>query len=390
LPLPLKRLNLRIDLGKMSDLKMEKKKERLLSLDVFRGITIAGMILVNNPGSWSNIYPALKHAEWHGLTPTDLIFPFFLFIIGVAMPYSFTKRIEAGGSKIKLAYHVIYRSAMLFFVGMILTGLPDFNYYNKLILDVLQRIGVIYFFAGIIFIYFNKRWQIMISAACLLIYWILMFTIQVPGFGAGDLSPQGNAWSFVDKVLTSGWHNHGEGILSLISSIPSVLFGAFTGYWLRGEKSQQEKVSGMFVLGFFAMLAGIILDMWFPFNKLLWSSSYVIYTTGMALSFLSVCYYIIDVKGYKKIMLPFVVFGTNAITAFFLSSLTAKLLGLIKVTTSTEPVFLTVSLKTYIYQNFFKGFFGDYHSSLFYALTYILFWFGAMNILYRKKIFVKI
>ena len=371
-------------------MELEKKKERLLSLDVFRGVTIAGMILVNNPGNWNSVYPALKHAEWHGLTPTDLIFPFFLFIIGVAMPYSFNKRIKSGDSKPKLAYHVFYRSIMLFALGMFLTGLPDFNFYNKLFLDVLQRIGIVYLFAGLIFVYFNRKWQIIISMFCLIFYWILMFSIPVPGFSVGDLSPQGNAWSYVDKVLTSGWHNHGEGILSLISSVPSVLFGAFTGYWLRSERLQQEKVSGMFIYGSLAMLFGIILDMWFPFNKLLWSSSYVVYTTGMALTFLSVCYYIIDIRGYKKFLLPFFVFGTNAITAFFFSGLIAKILGLIKITIANEPVIKTISLKTFLYQNIFKGFCSDYNSSLLYALAYVLFWFGAMYILYRKKIFIKI
>jgi len=365
-------------------------QKRLISLDVFRGVTIAGMILVNNPGTWSAIYPALKHAEWHGLTPTDLIFPFFLFIIGVAMPYSFSKRISAGESKSKLALHVLKRSVILFIIGMFLTGLPNFNYYNKLILDVLQRIGVVYLFAGIIFIYYNQKWQIIISIFCLVLYWILMFVIPVPGFGAGDLSPEGNVWSYVDKVLTSGWHNHGEGILSLISSIPSVLFGAIVGYWLRSDKNNNEKVNGMFVFGSLGLVVGVVLDMWFPFNKLLWSSSYVIYTTGMALMFLAFFYYVIDIQGYKKLFFPFVVLGTNATVAFIFSSLIAKLMGLIKFSVDLGSGPSEVSLKTFIYVTFFKGNFSDYNSSLFYALTYLLFCLGIMYILYRKKIFIKI
>lgn len=367
----------------------EKKSERLQSLDVFRGITIAGMILVNNPGNWNNVYPALEHAEWHGLTPTDLIFPFFLFIIGVAMPYSFTKRIESGASTKKLLYHVFYRSFILIVIGMVLTGLPDFNYYNKLFLDVLQRIGIIYLLSGIIFIFFNKRWQIIISVFCLVLYWVLMFTIPVPGFGAGDLTTQGNAWSYIDKVLTSGWHNHGEGIISIISSIPSVLLGAFTGYWLRSSKNKFEKVNGMFAAGSIAMLFGIVLDMWFPFNKLLWSSSYVVYTSGMALFFLALCYYLIDLKNYRKWSFPFLVFGSNAIAAFFFSSVTAKILGLVKISLTTDGV-KTISLKSLIYQNIFKGILNDYNSSLLYAITYVFFWFLIMSILYRKKYFIKI
>ncbi len=368
----------------------EKKKDRLLSLDVFRGITIAGMILVNNPGNWAAVYPALKHAEWHGLTPTDLIFPFFLFIIGVAMPYSFAKRITNSGSKIKLVYHVVYRSVMLFVVGMILTGLPDFNYYSKLILDVLQRIGVIYLVAGILFIYLNQKQQMIISLFCLVLYWLMMFMIPVPGFGSGDLSVQGNAWSYIDRLLTSGWHNHGEGILSIISSVPSVLFGASAGFWLRNEKSGYEKASGLFVAGMLSMLLGIILDMWFPFNKLLWSSSYVVYTTGMALAFLAAAYYIIDIRGYKKWSFPFIVFGMNAIAAFVLSSLTAKVLGLVKLSMVINGSEKSVSLKTYIYKSIFSGIINEYVSSLAYALCYILFWFLVMYLFYRKKIFLKI
>jgi predicted acyltransferase len=364
--------------------------KRLLSLDVFRGITIAGMILVNNPGTWSSVYPALKHAEWHGLTPTDLIFPFFLFIIGVAMPYSFSKRISAGTSKRKLVSHVLYRSVILFLIGMVLTGLPNFNYYNKLILDVLQRIGVVYLFAGIIFIYFNQKWQLIISIFCLALYWVLMFAVNVPGFGYGDLSLEGSTWSYVDKLLTSGWHNHGEGILSLISSVPSVLFGASAGYWLRSEKGDHEKVNGMFVFGSICLVLGVVLDIWFPFNKLLWSSSYVVYTTGMALMFLAFFYYLVDIKSYKKLVFPFVVFGSNAIVAFVLSSLTAKIMGLIKFSVNLDSGVSEMSLKTFIYVNCFKGYFSDYNSSLFYALTYLLFWFGVMYILYRKKIFFKI
>jgi predicted acyltransferase len=364
--------------------------KRLLSLDVFRGVTIAGMILVNNPGSWATIYPALKHAEWHGLTPTDLIFPFFLFIIGVAMPYSFSKRISAGVSKSKLVLHVFKRSMLLFVIGMLLTGLPNFNYYNKLILDVLQRIGIVYLFSGMIFIYFNQKWQIIISIFSLILYWILMFVIPVPGFGAGDLSLQGSAWSYVDKVLTSGWHNHGEGILSLISSVPSVLFGASVGYWLRSEKNDHEKVNSMFVFGSIGLVVGVVLDMWFPFNKLLWSSSYVVYTTAMALMFLAVFYYLIDIKDYRKLFFPFIVFGSNAIVAFILSSLTAKLMGLIKFSVNVGSEVTEMSLKTFIYVTFFKGYFSDYNSSLIYAFVYLLFWFGIMYLLYRKKIFVKI
>lgn len=358
------------------------KSTRLLSLDVFRGITIAGMILVNNPGSWSSVYPALEHAEWNGWTPTDLIYPFFLFIIGVAMPYSFSRRLERGATKPKLFLHVLVRSLILFALGMILTGLPDYNFSHKLILDVLQRIGIIYFFAGTIFLVTSVACQAAVAIACLILYWMLMMLVPVPGYGAGVLTPVGNLWWYVDSVLLRGWHYHAEGILSLIPSISTVLAGTLTGHWLRTSRNPHEKVSALFVFGNIAMVLGAILDMWFPINKLLWSSSYVVFTAGFALNLLGVCYWLIEIKGYKRWALPFVVFGTNAITVFFLSSLTARILELIKIGQG--------SLKSFLYTNMFASWAGNLNGSLFYAIAYVLLWLGVMAIFYKKRIFIKI
>ncbi|MGB9773561.1 MAG: acyltransferase family protein [Bacteroidota bacterium] len=358
------------------------KSTRLVSLDVFRGITIAGMILVNNPGSWGSVYPALEHAEWNGWTPTDLIYPFFLFIIGVAMPYSFSRRLESGATKPKLFLHVLVRSLILFALGMILTGLPDYNFSHKLILDVLQRIGIIYFFTGTIFLVTSVTSQAVVAIACLILYWMLMMLVPVPGYGAGVLAPVGNLWWYVDNVLLRGWHYHAEGILSLIPSISTVLAGTLTGHWLRTPRNSYEKVSALFVFGNFALVLGAILDMWFPINKLLWSSSYVVFTAGFALNLLGVCYWLIEIKGYKRWALPFVVFGMNAITVFFLSSLTARILELIKIG--------QVSLKSFLYTNMFAPWAGNLNGSLFYAIAYVLLWLGVMAVFYKKRIFIKI
>ncbi len=303
------------------------KSGRLVSLDAFRGITIAGMILVNNPGNWSYVYPALRHAEWHGWTPTDLIYPFFLFIIGVSMPYSFSRRIERGDTKPRLFVHVLIRSVILFALGMLLSGLPDYNFSNKLILDVLQRIGVIYLFAGTIVLLTGIVGQAVIGVACIVIYWLLMVLVPVSSYGAGVLAPEGNLWQYVDKVLLNGWHYHAEGILSLMPSISTVLAGTLTGHWLRSTRSHFEKVSAIFVLGNIGMVLGVIMDIWFPINKLLWSSSYVVFTAGFALNLLGVCYWLIDIKGHKRWSTPFLVFGMNAIAAFFLSEPDCSFVG---------------------------------------------------------------
>jgi predicted acyltransferase len=350
---------------------------RLVSLDVFRGITIAGMILVNNPGDWSHVYAPLEHAAWHGWTPTDLIFPFFLFIVGVAMPFSFNRRLSLGDTKLKLWRHIVNRSSLLVLLGMILTGIPDFNYYSKLLLDVLQRIGVIYLFAGTLVLLVGTVAQAVLAVAFIVLYWVLMTVIPVPGYGAGILAPDGNVWQYVDHLLTAGWHNHGEGILSLIPSISTVLFGSLTGIWLRTERGPYEKAAWMFAAGAVGLAAGAVMDTWFPINKLLWSSSYVVFTVGFALQMLAFCYLVIDILQIRRWAMPFLVFGMNAIAVFFLSSLTGKVLGLLGVIPA-------------VFNALFASWLPPYDSALAYALCYVLFWLAIMSILYKKRIFIKI
>ncbi len=375
---------------------------RLISLDVFRGLTIAGMILVNNAGDWSHVYPALAHVEWNGWTPTDLVFPFFLFIIGVAMPFSFTKRIQRGESRGKLLEHVFVRSLILFALGMLLSGIPNFDFSHRLILNVLQRIGLIYLMSGAIYLFTDVVSQAVVALAGIAIYWILMLYVPVPGYGAGVLTPVGNMWWYVDKVLLQGWHqhllvvgeyrlHHAEGILSLIPSISTVLLGSLTGHYLRSQRSGIEKAAGMLVIGNLGLLIGAIMSIWFPINKLLWSSSYVVFTAGLALEVLGVCYWLIDVKGFRKWTQPFMVFGSNAITSFFLSTFVALILDLVFVT-AASPAGAAVreSLKDVIYSAVFAPLVSSYNASLLYSIVYLLFWYGVMYVFYRKKIFIKI
>ncbi len=360
-------------------------------MDVFRGITIAGMLIVNNPGSWSHVYPALEHAEWHGWTPTDLIFPFFLFIVGVAMTFSFPSRLAKGETRGALLKHVLFRSVALFVLGMILTGFPDYDFSHRLILDVLQRIGVVYLFSGIMVIYAKPMQQAVLSVFFIVLYWVLMMTVPVPGYGAGVLAPEGNLWQHVDNVLIAGWHYHAEGILSLIPSFSTVLLGSLTGELLRSEKSQLEKVSLIFVLGNIGMVLGAIMDIWFPINKLLWSSSYVVFTAGFALNLLGVCYWLIDIKQYTSWTKPFVVFGVNAIAAFFLSSFFSRVMGLIKIEgTDAAGITTAIGLKSWLYEHLFSPWASEINASMCYAIAYTLMWLGVMWVFYAKKVFVKI
>ncbi|MBU0560641.1 MAG: DUF5009 domain-containing protein [Bacteroidetes bacterium] len=371
----------------------ESKSERLLSLDVFRGITIAGMILVNNPGTWSDVYPALRHAEWNGCTPTDLIFPFFLFIVGVAITFSLTKRKERGDDQKALIAQIFRRSLILFGLGLIMAGFPYFNLSTIRIPGVLQRIGVVYFITSIIFLKSSFKWQVYLSALFLLVYWALIALVPVPGVGFANLEPTTNLAAWLDNLLLSGhmwtvtkvWDP--EGILSTIPAVSTALLGVLTGHLLKSSKDQTTKTVWMFFNGSVLMFAGYVWDMWFPMNKSLWTSSYVIYTAGLALIFLAFCYWLIDVQGYKKWALPFHVYGMNAITVFFLSGIIAKLTFIIKVTDSLGK---EVSLKAYLFQNLFLSWLEPINASLVFAIVYILIWLGLMWILYAKKIFIKV
>lgn len=375
-----------------------KLSERLLSLDVFRGITIAGMILVNNPGTWSTIYPPLKHAEWHGCTPTDLIFPFFLFIVGVAIPFAIGKRVEKGDNHKKIIIQIIRRSATLFLLGLILHTFPfglfthNFDLSTVRIPGVLQRIALVYLVAAILFLKTNYKTQIYIGAAILILYWLAMTLVPVPGIGYANLEPTTNLAAWVDYNLLKGhlwsatkvWDP--EGILSTFPAIVSAIMGLITGWWLRQNKDKTTKTVWLFVIGSISMTLGYIWDGGFPLNKSLWTSSYVLYTGGLALFFLGFCYWFIDVRNSIWWIKPFQVYGLNAITVFFLSGLVGRLMYFIKVLSGET----TVDLKSYLFNNLFLSWLDPINASLLWAIVYILIWLGLMWILYVKKIFIKV
>ena len=374
---------------------MNKQPERLISLDVFRGITIMGMILVNNPGSWSHVYSPLRHAPWHGWTPTDFIFPFFLFIVGVAMAYALSRRIEQGVLPAKLLGKVVRRTLILFGIGLLLNLIPFFRFSDMRIMGVLQRIALCYLFSAIMILYLKPKIQIGVTIFILAIYWVLLKVVPVPGFGTGLLEPEGNLCWWVDSHVLAGHTWKGapvsgfdpEGLLSTLPAVVTTMLGAFTGAWLRSDKERLEKVAGLFVFGVLGLVGGAVLSIWMPINKNLWTSSYVIFMGGMALIFLAMCFYFTDIRGWKGWAKPFIVFGSNAIIVFSLSSLTAKILSILQVT-SSEGV--SVSLKQWLYTHLYASWAGALNGSLLYAVVYILIWLGLMWILYRKRVFIKI
>lgn len=361
---------------------------RLVSLDVFRGLTIAGMVLVNNPGTWDAVYGPLQHAAWDGWTPTDLVFPFFVFIVGTAIPLAFQKRVAIGGSKRDLYVKILRRSALIFLIGLILNAFPHqwMTPSELRIPGVLQRIALCYLMASIIYLTTSLRGQIVTAAGLLLFYWIIMKTIAAPGYAAGDLSMEGSLASWLDRTLLAG-HTYKpqydpEGILSTIPAISTCLAGVLTGRWLQTDREPLEKAVGMFGAGLLCIIAGWFWNFLFPINKALWTSSYVVFTAGMALQTLAFCYWMVDIRGRKALAKPFMIFGVNALALYALSSIFADLLSII-------PAGAT-NLKDWIFHTIFASWLSPLNASLAFAICYVLLWLGAMTILYRRRIFIKV
>jgi predicted acyltransferase len=367
---------------------------RMASLDVFRGITIAGMILVNNPGDWGAIYSPLEHAGWSGWTPTDLVFPSFLFIVGVSITLALSRRAEAAGSRRDLYVKIIRRAVIIFALGLFLGGFPHYDLSTIRIPGVLQRIAVCYLVASVIFLNTDWRRQAYIAAGLLVGYWALMTLVPVPGFGPGNLgSKEGNLAAYVDRAVFGGhvWRQakvyDPEGILSTLPAIATTLIGVLTGHLLRSRRPPLEKVSAMFVAGVAGIVVGWVWNYWFPVNKALWTSSYVLFAGGMALQLLAVCYWLIDIKGYKRWSLPFRVFGTNALAVYFLAELTANLISIIEFTRADGS---RAALQTIVYDNLFASWASPVNASLAFAVCTVLVWLGVMSLLYRRRIFIKV
>jgi predicted acyltransferase len=381
---------------------------RMVSLDVFRGITIAAMILVNDPGSWSHIYTPLEHAEWNGWTPTDLIFPFFLFIAGVSMTLSFASRAARGVGRGSLAIHVVRRSVLIFAIGLFLNGFPSFDFQTIRIMGVLQRIALCYLAAGLLYLA-TCRWgapadskvraRVNIGAiagvALILLvgYWALMTFVPVPGYGAGHLGKDENLGAYIDRGLMGGhlWSESKtwdpEGFLSTLPAIATALIGILAGEWLRSERKGPRKVAGLAIAGAVLMLAGRLLHPYFPINKNLWTSTYVLFTGGFAMLLLAPCYWLVDLRGFRKWAAPFLVFGMNAILAYALAALVAEV--------SIDFEFRgsggrAQTLHGWLYNNFFIPYANPKNASLGFAVFFVALILALLWPFYRKRIYVRI
>jgi predicted acyltransferase len=370
---------------------------RLVSLDVFRGLTMAAMVIVNNPGDWGHVYAPLLHAEWNGCTPTDLIFPFFLFIVGVSLTLS---RGTMGSP-----WKILRRAATIFLLGVFLSFYLRWDLSIVRIPGVLQRIAWCYLAVAFLFratspstadpdLRFRKHGLVLTAWAVglTLAYWATMMLVAAPGGVAGDLSPSGNLGAYIDRavfgrhlwVQSKTWDP--EGLLSTIPAIGTTLLGAVTGLWLATTRTGRQKARWMAGAGIVAMAIGYVWDVAFPINKSLWTSSYVWFTGGAALVSLALCYAVVDLRGWRRAFRPAVVLGLNAIALFVLSGMIAKTLGFIKLMGENGK---TTSLLGYIYRSWFAPLANPYNASLLYALANLAVLWLILYWMDRKGIYLK-
>jgi predicted acyltransferase len=396
-----------------------------MSLDVFRGATIAAMMLVNNPGSWSAVYPPLLHAPWHGWTFTDLVFPFFLWIVGVAIPLSTARRLEQGQSRRELFLHALRRAAIIFALGLFLNAfsylidgsLPREGLFNWLHLlatniripGVLQRIALCYLAATAIYLLGGLRAQLLWLVGLLAGYWAVMLLVPVPGYGAGILEKEGNFSAYLDNLVLNGpvigthvWKTaktwDPEGLFSTLPAIATCLFGVLTGRLLGSRLGAETKTSWLFAGGFLLLFGGMLLNTALPINKNLWTPSYSVFMAGMASACFAACYWLIDVCGWRRWCKPFAIYGMNAITVFVLAGVLGRLSIELKVLNAAGQ---RVALKTFLYDQFFLpfaspdtapclGFLASpKNASLLWALAYMLGLYLVAYVMYRRKWFVK-
>ena len=376
-----------------------RASSRLYSLDVFRGATIAAMILVNDPGN-DYAYAPLNHAQWNGWTPTDLIFPFFLFIVGVSLTLSFRTRIQRGESKRVLLLHTVRRSVIIFLIGVLLNGSPYFHLANWRIAGVLQRIALAYLAASIITLYTRTRGIAIWIAGLLIGYWVAMRFVPVPGIGMPGTDmpindPNANMSWYIDKLYLPGAMyekvRDPEGILSTFPAIATALLGVLTGKWLAADSTQKlsptKKVFAMLLAGVVLIAAGQLWNLWFPINKKLWTSSFVLFTAGCALLCLALCYWIADVKLYRGAWTkPFVVFGSNAIAAYILADLLAGLLLNLRINDGGHAI----GAQEYIYRMAFGSIAPRELGSLLYSIAFVILCWLPIYWMYRKRIFLKV
>ena len=360
--------------------------DRLISLDAMRGFTIAAMLLVNYPGSWKHIYPPLAHAKWNGLTPTDLIFPAFLFIVGVSIALSYTKMLEKGASKKELYKKIVLRAIKIFALGVLISLLPRFDFQSIRITGVLQRISIVFLVCSFLYLNTSSRTQAWLGVMILVVYWLVMTLVPTPGIGEVRLDRDANLAAWVDTMILprSVWQGawDPEGLLGTLPSIVTGITGLLAGRVLLGKHTPYEKSILLMVGGIAAVAAGYLWHLTFPVNKNLWSSSFVLVTSGIASLLLGAFYYVADIRKYASGTKPGIIFGANAIAIYFLSEVISHLFY-------TLP-FGSASLNVHFMSALTNAGLASKLASVLYAIIFVCINFSIAWILYRKRIFIRL
>jgi predicted acyltransferase len=358
---------------------------RLLSLDALRGLDMLFLVgitgVLETLPQWADnrvfhfLANQCQHTEWHGFHTLDLVFPLFMFIAGVSMPFAFGKRLQEGASRRNLLKHVLRRSLILFFLGLVYNQFLGSGWSNFLYTGVLQRIAIAYFFAAVIMMNTGIRVQAITAGSLLAVYWLLMILVPVPGFGAGVITPEGNLHAYLDRLLLPGRLGNvvfdEDGILQQVSSVAVCLSGVLAGHWLRSSQTQNRKALGLLGAGMACILTGLVWDMSFPIIFRLWSSSYAMLVIGISAILLALFYWLIDVRGHKKWAFPFMVVGMNSITIYFVQR------------------FFDFAIVVNIFVHGFRDSLGSFQA-VFMALCVLTVKWLFLYYLYKKNIFLKV
>lgn len=364
-------------------------KKRLVALDVVRGLTMLLMIIFNSPGSWEHLYYPLSHAEWNGFTLADFGFPFFIFVVGISIALSYNKRMEAQASTRQLVSHTAKRAAVLFALGILL-NLISYNFTAVRIPGVLQRIAIVYFVCAFLFMTTTWKTQLRIGAGILVVYWLLLLLVPVPGIGRGVIEPGANLAAWLDSRLIPGTLYYGswdpEGFLSTFPAIVTGIFGILTGHLILSQQPLEKKVIDFYSYGFTLFIIGGIWNWFFPYNKSLWSSSYVVYTAGISMLVMGFFIWMIDLRGYSRWFAPTLIFGANAIGAYILHIVLKLPLEYYYFEWNGAYYSAITLFTTQVTQAGFSPQF----ASLAWAITFMLICGAPLWFLYRRRLFLKV